>query len=44
LQNVKCNVQVVPVYAVKAYRFLNPEDGTDMLSRNVGKILPLFGA
>jgi hypothetical protein len=25
-------------------RFLNPEDGTDRLSRNVGKILPLLAA
>jgi hypothetical protein len=44
LQNVKYNVQDVPVYVVKAYRFLNPKDGTDKLSRNIGNKLPLLVA
>jgi len=29
---------------LRTFGFLNPEDGTDRLSRNVGKILPLLAA
>jgi hypothetical protein len=29
---------------LRKFRFLNPEDGTDRLSRNVSKILPLLAA
>jgi hypothetical protein len=30
--------------APSSARFLNPEDGTERLLRNIGKILPLFAA
>ena len=33
-----------PKFLILDFGFLNPEDGTEMLSRNVGKKLPLLDA